>query len=112
MARAKDGTNKSEAIREYLTANPDAGAKAVVEALGKKGIEVKEGLVYAVKGSMKEKAKRKKKIAKAAMAAAKPSSNGQASKSDAVALIHDVRALAKRSGGYEQLMELVKALAE
>src|SRR5687768_11456283 len=100
MARTK-GSNKSQSIREYLTANPEAKAKDVVAALGKTGVKVNDGLVYAVKGSMKEKKRRKKKIAKAAMAAvSKPSSNGQASKTDAITLIKDVKDLAGRAGGY------------
>lgn len=62
---------------------------------------------------MKEKKRRKKRVAKAAMAAlSKPNSNGQINKTDAIALIRDVKALAERAGGYEKLKELVDALAE
>ena len=112
MARTK-GVNKSQSAREFLTANPDASVKDVVAALGTKGIKVSENLVYGVKGGMKEKKKRKKRIAKAAMAAvAKPSSNGQASKTDAITLIRAVRDLAQQAGGFSKLKELVDALAE
>ena len=112
MAKTK-GKNRSQSIREYLTANPDSKAKAVVEALGKAGVKVNEGLVYAVKGGMKEKKRRKKKIARAAMAAvSKPSNNGQVSKTDAITMIREVRALAEKAGGYEKLKELVDALAQ
>ncbi len=73
---------------DFLTANPEAKAKEVVEALGKTGVKTNEGLVYAVKGGMKEKKRRKKRVAKAAMAAvSKVSSNGQASKPDAITMI-------------------------
>jgi hypothetical protein len=116
MAKAKEKTNLSEAVRAFLTENPDAKAKQVVAELGSKGIMVKEGLVYAVKGSMKERKQRKKRVAKAAMAAVdKPSSNGQATsavKADALTMIREVKALAAKAGGYEQLKELVDALAE
>jgi hypothetical protein len=112
MARTK-GSNKSQTIREFLTANPESTAKEVVESLGKTGVKVKEGLVYAVKGSMKEKKRRKKRVAKAAMAASKKSSsNGQVSRTDAVTMIREVKALAEKAGGYEKLRELVDALAE
>ena len=114
MARTKGG-NRSQLIREFLTANPDSKAKAVVEALGKNGTKVNEGLVYAVKGSMKEKKRRKARVAKAAMAAtSKPSTNGQVqvSKPDAITMIREVKALAEKAGGYEKLMELVEALAQ
>ena len=59
---------------------------------------------------MKERSKRKKKITKAAMAATKPSSNGQSNKADATTMIREVRALAAKAGGYEKLKELVDAL--
>jgi hypothetical protein len=112
MARTK-GKNKSQSIREFLTANPESKAKEVVTALGKTGVKVNEGLVYAVKGSMKERKRRKKKVAKAAMAATSTaSSNGQASKADALTMILEVRALAKKAGGFAQLKGLVDALAE
>lgn len=41
--------NKSEAIRNYLKTNPEAGPKEVKEALGKQGIEVSDGLVSNIK---------------------------------------------------------------
>ena len=112
MARTKGG-NKSQLIREFLTANPNSKAKEVVEGLGKNGTKVNEGLVYAVKGSMKEKKRRKVRVAKAAMAAtSKPSTNGQVSKTDAITMIREVKALAEKAGGYEKLKELVEALAQ
>src|SRR4051794_16859614 len=110
--KAKEKTNLSEAVRAYFTENPKAKAKEVVAELGSKGITVKEGLVYAVKGSMKEKSNRKKRVAKAAMAAAKPSNNGQVSKTDAITMVRAVKDLAAKAGGYEKLIELAKALAE
>ena len=108
MAKAK--VNKSQAVRDYLKDHPTAKAKEVVKALSASGVN--EGLVYAVKGAMKEKKKRKKRIAKAAMAATiKPSSNGVTSKTDAITMIREVKALAEKAGGYEKLKELVNALA-
>lgn len=47
MARTK--VNKSQAIRDYVMANPSASAKQVVEALGKKKIEVSPATVATVK---------------------------------------------------------------
>ena len=55
--------------------------------------------------------KRKKRIAKAALGGATSIDNGFV-KSDALTLIKDVKALAQRTGGYEQLKHLVDALAE
>src|SRR5450631_2897583 len=108
MAKAK-GKNTSQTIRDYLTANPEAKAKEVVEALAKTGIKTNEGLVYAVKGGMKEKKRRKARVVKAAKAAR---SSGPANKADAITMIREVRALAEKAGGYDKLKELVGALAE
>jgi hypothetical protein len=74
---------------------------------------VNDGLVYAVKGAMKEKKRRKKQVAKAAMAASsKASANGRASRPDAITMIRAVRDLAEKAGGYTKLKELVDALAQ
>src|SRR6266852_3624089 len=110
MARTK-GVNKSAAVREYLGTNPKAKAKEVVAGLAKNGLSVTDGLVYAVKGAMKEQKKRKARLVKAAKAAA-PSSNGAVTKSDAISMIREVKALALKAGGYEKLKDLVDALAE
>src|SRR6185369_11203352 len=111
MAKTK-GVSKSQTIRDHLKANPDAKAKEVVKALAGAGVKVNEGLVYAVKGAMKEKKRRKAKLVKAARAAAsvgQERGNGFAN-SDAISLIRDVKALAQRAGGYESLKGLVEAL--
>jgi ribosomal protein S2 len=109
MARTK-GVNKSQSIRDYLEANPKSRAKEVVAGLAASGLEVSENLVYGIMGGVKEK---KKRVARAARAAvSEPSGNGQASKTDAITLIREVKALAHKAGGYEKLKELVDALAE
>ena len=41
-----------------------------------------------------------------------PTASGTTSKTDAVSMIPDVKALAERAGGYDKLKELVDALAE
>jgi hypothetical protein len=111
MAKAKTEVNKSQSIRDFFTSNPKAKAKEVVEALGKNGIKVNEGLVYAVKGGMKERKRRKKRVVKAALAAHSAGTPAVA-KADALTMIREVKALAAKAGGYAKLMELVAALAE
>lgn len=50
VAKGKtEGVNKSAAIREYLSSNPDAKPAEVVAALKEKGVDVKPGLVGLVK---------------------------------------------------------------
>jgi hypothetical protein len=110
---AKEKVNKSGAIRDYYSANPTAKAKEVVAGLAEKGVKVNEGLVYAVKGAMKERKNRKKRVAKAAMAAVGGTTvgNGILGKTDALTMIRDVKSLAERAGGYKKLKELVEELA-
>jgi hypothetical protein len=103
MPRGKK-RNKSQAIRDVLTAKPEMTGKEVVAALAAKGINVADNLVYFIKGKMKAKTQRRKHVVRAARAA---SANG-----DAVTLIREVKALAGRAGGIGKLQELVEALAE
>jgi len=103
MPRGKK-TNKSQAIRDLLTATPEMTVKEVQAALSTKGLKVTDNLVYFIKGKMKAKTQRRKRVVRAARAA---SANG-----DPVALILEVKALADRAGGISKLKELVEALAE
>lgn len=48
---AKRDGSKSQAVRDYLNANPDASTKAVKEGLAAEGVSVSEGLVNKVKYS-------------------------------------------------------------
>ena len=107
MAKKQTGPIKSDAIREYLAANPKAGGKEVVAALGEKGMKVNPSLVYFVKGKLKGSKQRKARVVRAARAA---SSTG--TPADAVTLIREIKALAAKSGGIEKLKALVEALTE
>jgi hypothetical protein len=78
----------------------------VVELLAQKGIKVKPRLVYMVKGSLKARARRRRKVARAVAAV----TNSAAA--DPVALIRKVKELAHEAGGMKQLKELVLVLAE
>lgn len=104
MAKAK--TNKSQAIRDAIAANPKAKPSEIVKLLADKGIKVSGTLVYAIKAKGKAK-KRKAKREKAVAAATGSALNG-----DPVALIRDVRSLADRAGGIKALKELVAILGE
>lgn len=101
---AKSKTNKSQAIRDYLRTHRRAKAKTVVEALGKDGITVNEGLVYAAK--RKVRSKRKRRLAAAAIQA-RPGMNGTI---DAIKLIQEVKTLAEKAGGMKKLKELLELL--
>lgn len=47
--KGSGGVNKSAAIRDYLNSHPEASTTEVMEALGKKGIDVSQALVAGVR---------------------------------------------------------------
>ena len=75
----RDGS-KSQAIQDYLKANPGANSKAVKDALAKGGLSVSEGLVNKVKYTKPAKKKtggRKATTRKAAASKAKATRRGR-----------------------------------
>ena len=115
MAKLKvqEKGNKSQLVRDMLQQAPELSVAAIVKAMNDAGHTITPNLVYFLRGKASAKKARKKRVAKAAMAASsKASSNGQASKPDAITMIREVKALAEKAGGYEKLKELVDALAE
>lgn len=104
MARSKEGPNRSEAIRDLLTKHPEMGTKDVVDKLNEKGLDVKPGLVYLIRGKMKD------------TSGGSSSGGGGRSKAssgdDPVAMIRQVKALAAEAGGLDKLKDLVDVLAE
>lgn len=103
MAKKRNGPSKSAAIRDVLKANGKLTAKEVVSILAEKGIKVKEGLVYKVKGYMKGRKGRKEIVATVAAT----TNNG-----DAVKTILKLKSWASEVGGLKKLKELVDALSE
>ena len=107
MARQKNGVNMSQAVRDVLNEDPKMKAKEIIKTLADKGITVKPGLVYFIKGKVKGKRGRRKKMQAKVAAAAASTSNG-----DAVATILKVKTLATNLGGLKKLKALVDALTE
>jgi hypothetical protein len=101
----------SQAIREVLTKNPEMEAKEVISTLAAQGIKVKPNLVYFIKGNVKGKSGRHRKVQRqvqrAAAAIAAPSAHG-----DVLSTIVKVKKLADDVGGLEKLRALVEALSE
>lgn len=111
--KADEKLNKSELVRQMLKQAPELSVAAIVKAMNDQGHKITPNLVYFLRGKASAKKARKKRVAKAAMAAtSNASSNGHASKPDAITMIREVKALAEKAGGYEKLKELVEALAE
>ena len=53
MVKARSEVPKSQHIRDILLKNPSTPVREVISTLGARGIKVKKGLVYFVKGQMK-----------------------------------------------------------
>ena len=132
MAKAKS-INKSQAVRDYLSTQPDAMPKDVMAALAKDGIDVSRILVSTVKNKLKNgsagqkaAAKRaaKKRVAKkrsarkravvAASPAAptvveKPATNSGTITLDQIKMVaQTIYAL----GGYERVTEVLEVIKE
>jgi len=97
--------NKSQAIRDLYKENPKMKAKEVVEVLGQRGVDVKTGLVYIVKGKMSARRQDDRKAERAATRVA-------SGNSDAVATILKVKTLANELGGLGSLKAIVDLLSE
>jgi hypothetical protein len=105
MARRKNGVNMSEEIRQVFRSNPGIKPKEVVAALSAKGIDVADGLVYYIKGQLKGRRGRRRKVRDVAdKVAATPVSI------DPLATILRVKSLANDVGGIKKLKALIEAL--
>ena len=109
MAKKKNGVNKSEEIRQLLTANPKVTAGEVVSTLKAKGVKVSDNLFYLVKGKMLGRKAKKKKAQKMVAKVAEATGTGSA---DALSTILKVKAVANEVGGLKKLKALVDALSE
>jgi hypothetical protein len=113
MAKAKviaaksDGqpVNKSQAIRDMLSQNPNAKASEIVQLLADRGVKVTATLVFLVRSTGRRKKARRRRQQAVAVSRA-------AGVSDPVKLIMKVRELADGAGGIKSLQRLVDALAE
>lgn len=107
MAKKANGDlNKSAAIRDLYTANPEIKVKEVVSTLATKGIKVSDNLVYLVKGKLKGEKNRRRKVNRDAAKLAAASGSA-----DAVKTIVKVKSLASEVGGLNTLKALVDALS-
>ena len=108
MSKAKPNGSmtKADAIRGYLSSNPKAKTREVVEGLAAQGTKVSANHVYLIKSHAKDKARKTKSARLRAVAAARPGIKDYA---DAV---NQVKMLAHQLGGLASLKALVDALAD
>lgn len=121
MAKKSGGPNKSQAIRDFYAANPEAKPKAVVEALAGQGIEVSAAFVSTIKSTSVGKtfkgARRgpKPKIAKAAPSVKAASVSTKAPRAAAAPTLSidslvKAKGLVRDLGGIENAMNALAAL--
>jgi len=108
MAKKKARVNKSQAIRDFLAADPDAAPKDVEAALAKEGIKVSSALICTVKSKVKAKGKPKKAATKKKTAAKKP----PASDKIALSALLEAKKLAQQLGGIDAAKQAINALAQ
>ena len=106
--------NRSAAIRDLLKEKPNIKASEAVGTLAAKGITVNAHLFYHVKGGMAGHKKRRRKAHRkaVAVAVAAGTTNAPIVKSDALATIRKIKAIAAEVGGLRMLKGLVDALSE
>lgn len=104
MARTKHG-GKSQAVRDYISANPKAGPKQIKEGLKAQGIKVSQSLVSAVKyGKGKTK---KARVHTVRIAARKTATPGVT-----VEQLLEVKKLADALGGAAQVRQALETLEQ
>jgi hypothetical protein len=97
---------KSQAVRDYLSENPQASPKEVVEGLKAKGVKIKVTLVNSIKYKKPSKAARRR-APKVRMAARRSSRNGVT-----VEQLLEVKRLADSLGGSEHVRQALEALEQ
>jgi hypothetical protein len=101
--REKPGGTKKQAVRDYVTANPDVSPKDAAAALKQQGIDVSPNTVSTVRWELK---KRKKAAAPVAAPAAVPG--------DQVSLsaLLEAKKLIQKLGSIGQAKQAIAALAQ
>jgi hypothetical protein len=97
---------KSQAVRDYLSENPTASPKEVVEGLKAKGVKVKVTLVNSIKYKKPSKAGRRR-TPSVRMAARRSSRSGVT-----VEQLLEVKRLADSLGGPEQVRQVLETLEQ
>lgn len=108
MAKKRgDGANKSQAIRDYQTAHPEAKPQEIAAALKEQGFDVTPGYVSTIRSLDKKKTGKKAGRGRpAAAAVAAPSGEGLS-----IATLLTAKKLATQLGGIANAKAAIDALA-
>lgn len=123
MAKKTGGPNKSQAIRDYYAANPEAKPKQVVEALAAQGIDVSPAFVSTIKSTSKgdkpatRRGPRASKSTRGAVAAlpaprAAASSNKRSDQTISIDNLLKAKDLVKELGGIDNAINTLSALKQ
>ena len=104
---AADGgkVNKSQAVRDYLAANPKADSQTIIAALAEKGVKVAPTMVYYVRSKLGQARRKDRRERATASSLAMGTPNP-------VEVVLRVKDLAREVGGIANLKQLVDLLAE
>ncbi len=107
MARkSKSGVNKSQAIRDYITANPKSKPKEIVEALTAQGVEVSPAFVSTLKSNDKRKG------GKGPGRRGRPAGSKSGGSVLGVESLVQAKSFADKVGGIENAREILSALSK
>ena len=104
----KPEVNRSQAIRDYFTANPKATTQEVVDALAKQGITVTVGLVHTVKSNHNKRHAARKAAKPAAKSPATEAKTNGVNKTQAVRDYLNANKKAKNAEVVEALARVYK----
>jgi hypothetical protein len=107
MARYKRGA-RTQAVRDFLDANPDASPKQVVDGLREKGIRVKLTLVTSIKYKKPAAGKGRRRAMTMSAAARRTAANRNVSFEQLL----NIKRLVDSLGGAEQVRQGLEALAQ
>jgi len=107
--------SKTQAVKNYLAANPEAGPTEISAALKAQGIDVSTNYVSNIKLKMGfKKKRRKKKAAKAEAATPEAAAAGPAAAEDQISLaaLLEAKKLIEKLGGVDAAKRAILALAQ
>lgn len=118
MAKKSGGPNKSEAIRDYVTANPNAKPREIVDALKAMGLAVSPAFVSTIKSKMGAgtgKRGRRRATSKSVTVRGRRPAAPTAAKAVSSSLLDDLitaKQLADKLGGIDKAKAALEALAK
>jgi hypothetical protein len=109
--------NKSQAVRDYLAAQPDAMPKEVMAALAEHGIKVSRVHVSTIKSKLKKTGGtgRKRRVAEATRHPRSGSTAEKPAKATGAITLQQIRTVARAvrtMGGYRHAAEVLEAIRE